>query len=312
MKSTNVLVLGGNGFLGKNIQKTFESSPYQMSYESRRTGFDLFDLNLTIEKIRAIAPDIIVFAAANVGNIQYVSENAADVVSDNSQMYINLYKAISVVDPRIIVINLLSNCSYPGTIDVQHEELWWDGEVHPSIESYGFPKKLGYIISKCYEKQHGIVTLNLIVPNAYGPHDYVDASRTHALNGIIMRMIESQSKSHKEFLIWGSGTPIREWVFMPDVARLIKEILDSGRYNLPNPINVGQETGVSILDSAKMARDALGYDVEFTFDTEKQDGAPVKVLGCKKFRQFFPNFTFTEISDGIQETIDYYKKCHLS
>tara|TARA_R110002020_G_scaffold347492_1_gene561169 strand:- start:5465 stop:6394 length:930 start_codon:yes stop_codon:yes gene_type:complete len=306
----NILVLGGNGFMGKNIQKAFESSPCNMFYESRRTGFDLHDLNLTIKKIKNIAPSVIIFAAANVGNIEYVSQNAASVVNDNSQMYLNLYKAVSVVNPNIIIINPISNCSYPGIIDIQHEELWWDGEVHPSIESYGFPKKLGYIISKCYKKEYGIKTLNFIVPNAYGPNDYIDASRTHALNGIIMRMIQSQQSKEKEFLIWGTGTPVREWIYMPDVARLIKEVVDNGLYDLPDPINIGQENGVSILESSTMARKALAYDVEFKFDTTKQDGAPIKVLGNKKFKQLFPNFTFTEVSEGIQDTIDYYKK-HL-
>tara|TARA_R100001163_G_C5053656_1_gene190214 strand:+ start:40 stop:966 length:927 start_codon:yes stop_codon:yes gene_type:complete len=304
----NILVLGGKGFMGKNIQEAFSYSPHTLFYESRRTGFDLYDLDLTIKKIKDLAPDVIIFAAANVGNIGYVSDNAASVVNDNSQMYLNLYKAVSIVNPNIVIINPISNCSYPGIIDVQHEELWWDGEVHSSIESYGFPKKLGYIVSKCYKKQHGIKTLNFVVPNAYGPHDYVDAGRTHALNGIIMRMIQSQVEGQKEFLIWGTGTPIREWIYMPDVARLIKEVVDKRLYDLPDLINIGQESGVSILESSKMARKALDYDVEFKFDTTKQDGAPIKVLGNKRFQQVFPNFTFTEVSKGIQHTIDYYKE----
>lgn len=307
----NILVLGGNGFMGKNIQKVFKFSSHNMFYESRRTGFDLYDLDSTIENITDIAPDVIIFAAANVGNIGYVSEHAANVVNDNSQMYLNLYKAVSTVNPNIIIINPISNCSYPGIIDIQHEELWWDGEVHPSIESYGFPKKLGYIVSKCYNKQYGVKTLNLIVPNAYGPDDYIDASRTHALNGIIMRMIKSQAENQKEFLIWGSGTPIREWIYMPDVAKLMKEIIDNEFYNLPNPLNIGQENGVSILESSKMASQSLNYDVEFKFDTTKQDGAPIKILGTKQFTQYFPHFKFTEVSEGIKNTIDYYKK-HLT
>jgi len=304
----NILVLGGNGFMGKNIQEIFKFSEYNMFYESRKTGFDLHSLDSTIKHITDIAPDIIIFAAAHVGSIGYVSENAADIINDNSQMYINLYKAVSLIKPDILIINPISNCSYPGIIDIQHEELWWNGPVHHSIESYGIPKKLGYIISKCYEKQYGIKTLNLIVPNAYGPNDYIDESRTHAMNGIIMRMIKSQNEEHKEFLIWGTGTPIREWIYMPDVARLMKEIIDNEIYNLPNPLNIGQENGVSILESSTTAKEALNYDVEFIFDTNKQDGAPIKILGNKKFCKFFPNFKFTEVSEGIQQTINYYKQ----
>ena len=97
---------------------------------------------------------------------------------------------------------------------------------------------------------------------------------------------------------------------MPDVARLMKEIIDNEIYNLPNPLNIGQENGVSILESSTTAKEALNYDVEFIFDTNKQDGAPIKILGNKKFCKFFPNFKFTEVSEGIQQTINYYKQ-HL-
>jgi GDP-L-fucose synthase len=307
----NILVLGGHGFMGKNIQKIFKSSPYNMFYESRRTGFDVSNLEITTKKLIKIAPDIIIFAAAHVGSIGYVSEFAADVVNDNSQMYLNLYKAVAAVNPKIIIINPISNCSYPGIIDIQHEKSWWDGPIHPSVESYGMPKKLGFIISECYRKQYGIKTLNLILANAYGPNDPNNENRTHAMNGIIMRMLRAQNKNKKEFTIWGSGTPIREWIYMPDAARLIKNIIDNEKYNIPNPINVGQEEGVSILESAITTRDLLNYNVDFIFDKSKQDGAPIKILGNKTFNKYFPDFKFTEVSQGIQTTINYYKKQHI-
>lgn len=303
-----ILVLGGYGFMGKNIQEEFSGSDYEMFYESRRTGFDLDNYEVTVNKLREIMPDVILYAAAHVGSIGYVSEFSADVVNDNSQMYLNLYKAIAEVNRNIVIINPISNCSYPGIIDVQHEEMWWDGAIHQSVESYGTPKKLGFILSECYLKQHGIRTLNLIVPNAYGPSDYIDEQRTHAMNGIIMRMIKSMNNGDKEFSIWGTGSPIREWIYMPDMARIIKEIVDNEMYDLPNPINIGKESGVSILETVNMAREALNYNVELVFDTTKQDGAPIKVLGKKLFTKHFPDFKFTDVSDGIANTIEYYKK----
>lgn len=305
-----ILVLGGHGFMGKNIQDVFEGSNYEMLYESRRTGFDLDDYSNTRVMLKQLEPDIIIYAAAHVGSIGYVSEFSADVVNDNSQMYLNLYKAVAEINPEIVIINPISNCSYPGIIDVQHEEMWWDGAIHQSVESYGTPKKLGFILSECYKKQHGIRTLNLIVPNAYGPNDYIDEQRTHAMNGIIMRMIKSMNNGDKDFSIWGTGSPIREWIYMPDMARIMKDIVDNERYDLPNPINIGQESGVSILESVNMAKTALGYDVELKFDTTKQDGAPIKILGKKLFSEHFPDFKFTDVSEGITNTINYYKK-HL-
>ena len=301
-----ILILGGFGFLGKNLNETFKSSNYEVINESRTTGFDLTDLDLCISKIKQINPDIIIHSAAHVGSISYVSKYSADVVHDNTLMYINLYKAVKECNQNIIIINPISNCSYPGIIDVQHEENWWDGNIHDSVESYGNPKKMGYIISECYRKQYNIRTINLIIPNAYGPNDYLDESRTHAMNGIILRMLKSKKNNEKEFVVWGSGNPIREWIYMPDVAKIIYKIIVEEKYDLPNPINIGQQYGVSINDSVNLIKDILNFDVSIKHDLSKQDGAPIKVLGRNKFERFFNNFVFTSYKEGILNTINYY------
>jgi GDP-L-fucose synthase len=144
--------------------------------------------------------------------------------------------------------------------------------------------------------------------NAYGPNDYLDEQRTHAMNGIIMRMIKSQNNNEKDFVVWGTGSPIREWIYMPDMTRLIKKIIDEEIFDLPNPINIGQEDGISIIDSVYQVKNLLHYDVNVIKDTTKQDGAPIKVLGKKIFREYFTDFVFTNYEEGIRETIKYYKK----
>ena len=303
-----ILILGGFGFMGKNLNEVFKDSGYEIFNESRRTDCDMTNYLQLKGKIQRISPDIIIHAAAHVGSIMYVSNNSAQVVHDNTLMYINLFKAVSEVNTNIIIINPISNCSYPGIINIQNEENWWDGVIHESVESYGNPKKMGYIISECYRKQHNIKTINLIMANAYGPNDYTNEQRTHAMNGIIMRMMKAKKKDDKDFIVWGTGTPIREWIYMPDMARFIKKVIDTENYNLPNPMNVGQEYGISIIDSVRQIKDILNYDVNIIQDTTKQDGAPIKVLGKAIFKKHFPNFIFTEYGEGITNTINYYKK----
>jgi len=304
-----ILILGGFGFMGRNITPIFDDNEkYVIFNESRRTDCDITNLSQLKSKLLEINPDIIIYAAANVGSINYVTVNAAEVVHDNTQMYLNLYRAVSEVNKDIIIINPISNCSYPGIIDVQHENLWWDGAIHPSVESYGTPKKMGFIISECYKKQHGVKTINLIVPNAYGENDYLDAEKTHAMNGIIMRMINAMKNNDKEFWVWGTGMPIREWIYMPDMGMVLKEIIDNEYYDLPNPINIGQENGISILDTVLIIKEMLGYSADVLFDSKKQDGAPIKVLGSKLFKTHFPDFKFTNYRTGINNTIKYYKE----
>lgn len=304
-----ILILGGHGFMGKNLNKVFSNSSYVISNESRRTHCDMTNLEELKLAIRASRPEVIINAAAHVGSISYVSNYAADVVSDNTLMYANLYKAVKEVNPKIKIINPISNCSYPGIIDIQSENDWWSGPVHESVEAYGMPKKIGYTISKCYEKQYGIQTVNLIIPNSYGPDDHIDEQKTHAMNGIIMRMIRAKNAGQTKFVVWGTGTPIREWVYMPDVAAIIKHILDTD-ISLPNPINIGQRYGVSINDSVTIIKKMLGYDVEIEHDLSKQDGAPIKILDDTLFRSNFPDFVFTDYDTGIRNTIEYYRR-HL-
>ena len=302
-----ILILGGFGFMGKNTNLAFDNdNRYEIINESRRTSCDMTDLNKLMWKIKKINPDIIIHAAAIVGSLNYLTKYAADVIHDNSRMYLNLYKAVSEVNKEILIINPLSNCSYPSNIDVQNEDLWWNGALHESIESFGMPKRLGFTVSECYRKQFGIKTINLIVPNSYGENDYLNPDKTHAMNGIIMRMIQSMKNNDKEFVVWGTGTPIREWVYMPDVSRLFKHIIDTEQYDLPNPINVGQENGISIKETVIIIKKMLKYDADIIFDITKQDGAPIKIVGSKLFKKHFPDFKFTDYELGIRNTISYY------
>ena len=303
-----ILILGGFGFMGKNTNIAFANDDrYEIINESRRTGCDMRDLSQLKSKLLEINPDIIINAAAIVGSLNYLTKYAGDVIFDNSQMYLNLYQAVTEVNDEILIINPISNCAYPSNIDVQREDLLWNGPLHKSIESFGMPKRLGFTVSECYERQYGIKTLNLIIPNSYGENDYVDPDKTHAMNGIVMRMITAMKNNDKEFLVWGTGTPIREWVYMPDVGRLFKHIVDEELFDLPNPINVGQEYGISIKDTVNVIKTLLNYDVELVFDTTKQDGAPKKIVGSELFKKHFPDFIFTDYDEGIKNAINYYE-----
>lgn len=304
-----ILILGGFGFLGRSINSVLKNNGnYVIFNRSRRNDCDMLNLLELKEIISTLNPDIIIHAAANVGSINYVSENAADVINDNVQMYLNLYCAVLDINKNIIIINPLANCSYPGIIDIQHESSWWDGKIHESVEAYGMTKKMSFILSECYTKQHQIKTVNLMLGGGYGENDYLNEEKTHAMNGIIMRMVRAMKNGDNEFVVWGTGTPVREWIYMPDVGRIIKIIIDNELYDLPNPINLGQEIGISIADIVHKVKKMLNYDVNIIYDTTKQDGAPIKILGNKLFNKHFPDFNFTGYDIGINNTINYYKE----
>ena len=301
-----ILVLGGHGFVGKNLVESLNGTEHKIFPLSRRDGLDLRNYNSTKKYFRDIKPNAIINCAAHVGSVHYVTTHAADVLHDNVQMALNIYRAVKEVYPDTRIINPLSNCSYPGDANIHFEPDWWKGEVHESVFSYGNAKRMIYVISKNYHKQYGIKTVNFLVPNAFGPGDYTDPNKTHALNGMIIRMIKSKRQGDKVFEIWGTGKPIREWGYIQDVVNILIKGLRIEN-DLIYPVNIAQNKGYSIKESAELIREAVGFKGELIFNTKYQDGAPFKILDDKKFRSIFSDYEFFDHKKGIDNTVKYYK-----
>jgi len=299
-----ILVLGGNGFVGKHVVSSFRNAGHDVTPISRRDGLDLKDLAATRRCFTDVQPDAIVNAAAHVGSVHYVTTYAADVLHDNVQMTLNLYRAACEACPKAHILNPLSNCSYPGDADIHYEPDWWKGEVHHSVYAYGNSKRFVYVTAECYNKQYGLKSINFLVPNTFGPGDSTDPNKTHALNGMIIRMIQAHRSGQSEFEIWGTGSPIREWSYIDDVVEILKRglALDELIY----PVNIAQNHGYSIGESAKLIAEAIGYKGKLTFNPRYQDGAPRKVLDDRRFRALFPDYGFVDHVVGIQHTVAYY------
>lgn len=301
-----ILVLGGSGFLGQHVVKLLKETNYEVFSLSRRDGADIRILDDFIKRLEKINPDVIINCAAHVGGIHYVAQYAADVIDDNMRIVLNIYKGVEEACPQAKIINPISNCSYPGEANTHYEPDWEKGPVHDSVLAYASVRRMIYAVSECYRKQHGLKTVNWLIANAYGPGDYTDPNKVHALNGIIIRMIQAQKNQDKQFEIWGSGKPVREWVYVGDAARILVESVDKIEEQV-YPVNLAQNKAYSITEIAKMAAEIMGYDVEFFFNTKYADGAPFKILDDRKFREKYSDFKFTPLEEGIKNTINYYK-----
>jgi len=308
-----ILILGGTGFFGTNLQQVFNPEECTVISTGIETGLNLLSRENMVQLLQAQKPDYILNMAALVGSMGYVKENPATVLSANSKLLLNLYDSITLaygVQPIYpVIINPISNCSYPGNSTVQKEEEWWNGQIHETVQPYGFAKKLGFMLSRAYHQQFGIRTINLIFPNAYGPYDHLDPNKTHAMSGMIVRMIQASRNGDKTFTVWGSGKPVREWIYMPDAARFIKKIIwDTNMPDIQNPLNIAQEEGISIAESAMLIKKIVGYKGEIRFDLNKPDGDPVKILSKENFRFWIRDFQFTPYKQGIEETVAYYNR----
>tara|TARA_Y100000361_G_C11123838_1_gene324766 strand:- start:80 stop:1003 length:924 start_codon:yes stop_codon:yes gene_type:complete len=301
-----ILVLGGTGFIGSNLIKELEKNYHNIFSYSKSAGLDMLDYDRLSLTIKEMKPDVIFNVASHGGSLHYVKEYAGDVFFDNVQMALNLYRAVKEHSPGSKIITPFSNCSYPGSSDVQEEENWLSGEVHPSIFSFGNSKRAIYYLSKCFYEQYNVKSVNLLLANTYGPGDSCDPNHTHALNGMIIRMLEAQKKGDDEFVVWGTGSPVREWTYVDDFIKSLVLAMDVD--HLEYPLNIGQGKGYSIKESALLIKEAVGFEGDIVFDTSKIDGDAVKIMSDKNFRKEFSEFEFYNHKKGIENTVSYYRE----
>ena len=300
-----ILILGGTGFIGSKILKLIKKK-HIVKNLSLSSGIDLRKPNKLDKYLKSYK--LIINCAAHVGNLNYIDKKRADILNDNLKIYLNMYSSIknSVSKPK--VINLISNCVYPSEYKLQKEKLIFSGSVHQSVEPFGLPKLILLKLSLFYFKQYNIKSLNLVLPNAFGPGDHIDTNRSHALNGIIVRMLDAIKNNNKVFEIWGSGKPKREWIFAEDVAKIVE--LTIKREKLLNNfkiINVAQNKSYSINYLASKIKKILCYKGKLKNNKNFPDGALLKQLDNKLFKNEYKGFKFSNFEKALKKTINYYK-----
>lgn len=299
-----ILVTGSSGFLGINLCNQLKKLNIPFTETSLSKGTDLMNLDETRLLFSRIKPSIVINCAAFVGGIEYGYKYPLKLLENNILMSVNLYKAASEYGVKKI-INPISNCVYPKNKFVFIEEELWDGELHESVEFYAFSRKTLLMLSKAYKKTYGINSINLIMSNMYGPHDHFDESRSHALGALINKIHKAKEKNKPFVEVWGSGKPIREWLFVSDAVDFLIESLS---LEFPNDfVNIGHGTGISVIDLANKIQSIIGYDGDFSLDLSKPDGALKKTMNSDKSKSIFKKTDFTPIDEGIKLTYQWFK-----
>ena len=301
-----IIVLGSQGFVGKAVVHQLNLSSHEVFPLSRKNQFDLLNLKSTEKHFSSIQPDAIVNCAAHVGSVHYGLKHPATIFHDNMQMILNMFSAVSKTCPNAVLVNPISNCVYPMDADVQEENQLWEGIPHPTALPYASTQRMIYVISKSYFEEYNIISRNLIFPGIYGPGNHTDTERVHALDGIIIRMILAQRSNAEKFEIWGTGKPVREWCYIDDIVKLVISTIEIDG-DLIEPVNIGQKTGYSIRELAEMTAKVLNFKGKLVFNTNYPDGAAIKVLDNKRFRECFFGHEFMCIEEGISKTVKYYQ-----
>ena len=299
-----IFVPGGNGFLGKHVVKKLEDNNIDFVSLSLRDDVDFRDFKQTKELFEKEKFDAVINCAAFVGGIEWGIKRPGEIFFNNILMSTYLIECARLYNVKKY-INPISNCSYPAHLTKNFkEEEWWDGPLHESVLVYGFVRKASWVQSWAYDKQYGFKTINLILPNMYGPGDHFDESRSHALGALIMKFVEAKRKDQPEVIVWGTGKPVREWLYVEDGAEILVKALEIEP--TIEPINVGVGEGISILELAELIKEIVRYEGRITLDTSRPDGAPYKTMDNTRLRKIFNWVPPTSLKEGIGKTIKWY------
>jgi len=301
-----ILVFGSNGLVGKSIVRRFNSSPDRYTViESTRNDTDLFSYKETSKKIGESNPDIVIIAAAKVGGIYANNTQRFSFIIENLKISMNIFE--SLVDfPNVKIVNIGSSCIYPLNADSPiSEESLMTGKLEPTNSPYSMAKLSSLEIAKTMEEQFGHKILNLMPTNLYGPNDRFEEFNSHVIPGLIYKMHKGKISNSDEVEIWGSGSPLREFMHVDDLSSAIDFLLETdSSYGL---LNIGSNEVISIKELAKLIKKIVKYDGDLKFNSSFPDGNPKKLLDSTKVNNLGWKSNIS-LEKGIQDTYDWYVK----
>ena len=300
---SRLLVLGTNGFVGKHVRLILEKEGIEYFEIEGKNQVNLLNQDEIDVFLNKNEIEKIINCSAFVGGISYGYKFPVEMLVSNTQMTINLYNAASNNQVKHI-INPISNCAYPGNIEVYREEDFWKGPPHSSVFYYGLSRRNIVAISNSFNEQYGIESSNVVLSNMYGPKDHFDIERSHALGALVKKICDAKINEDGEVEIWGTGNPVREWLYVNDGAQALIKSLD-----LEEPhklFNVGINEGISIKDLSKSISLIAGWDGQFTFNTSKPDGVKTKTVDGSLGEELLKWAPEVDIETGIKTTVDWY------
>ncbi len=301
-----ILVAGSSGLVGSAIANAFESKGANVVGISR-TVVDLLDAKLTEEFIRDSKASILIDAAARVGGIGANDSFPVEFLRDNLAIQSNLMAAAHKAGVRNFVF-LGSSCIYPrDCVQPIKEESLMTGPLEGTNSAYAVAKIAGIELVNSYRKEYGKKWISLMPTNLYGPRDNFDLRTSHVLPAFIRRFVEAAEMGLRSVTLWGSGSPLREFLHVDDLAQAV--VMASERYDSNLHLNVGTGEDLSIKELASKVANAAGFEGEIVWDSSKPDGTPRKVLDISRITDFGWVPTIT-LDQGIASTITWYKEAN--
>ena len=303
MNEKKVLLFGSNGLVGSSVKELFEKDKSVELIAATRDDADLFNYDSTKNIIEDNKPNIIINSAAKVGGIYANNKYRTTFLLDNLKININILEAC-INFPNIKIINLGSSCIYPldAPTPIKESSLL-DGKLEETNSPYAIAKIAGIELGRSLHSQFGHEVINLMPTNLYGPRDNFSDLNSHVIPGLIQRIHNAKTKKNKNVEIWGSGKPLREFLYVNDLADAIKFIINNNvRDEL---INIGSGEEITIKDLANLICEVIGYNGSLLFDSSMPDGNPRKLLDSSKINSLGWKAK-TKLKNGLEKTYKWY------
>jgi len=307
--SRRVCVTGGAGFLGSYVIERLRQRGVKEIFVPHIEDYDLVEPGEVKRVMKDANPDIVIHLAANVGGIGANRARPAEFFYDNLMMGVQmLHESWKAGVEKYLAVGTV--CAYPKFTPVPfREEDLWNGYPEETNAPYGLAKKMLLVQSQAYRQQYGFSSIYLIPVNMYGPRDNFNLETSHVIPALIRKCYEAKERSEGEVVVWGDGTPTREFIYADDAAEGI--LLATERYNERDPVNLGSGNEISIKSLAEMIAKLTNFEGKLVWDTTKPNGQPRRMLDTSKAEELFGFRAQTPFEEGLKSTIDWYSQHRL-
>ena len=301
-----VLVTGGEGFLGGYVAAGLRERGAGQITAPSHAEFDLREPDSIKRLLETARPDLIIHLAAQVGGIGANRDKPGEFFYNNLLMGIQLIEQARLHEVAKFVA-LGTVCAYPKFAPVPFkEDALWDGYPEETNAPYGLAKKMLLVQAQAYREQYGFNAIYLLPVNLYGPGDNFDPASSHVIPALIKTCVDAIRAGDEEIVIWGDGSPTREFLHVSDAARGI--LLAAEHYDKPDPVNLGSGKEISIWDLAQLITDLTGFKGRLAWDTTKPGGQPKRALDTSRAWREFGFRTEVDFEQGLKDTVEWYKQ----